>query len=68
MIFIVARLVSYASQTVELPPGGPVPAGGFAGTGMRRGRLPRDGVYEFFAAPLPVTGTAGSPVNPLAIK
>ncbi|MEN3541237.1 hypothetical protein AAH991_39415 [Microbispora sp. ZYX-F-249] len=47
-----ARLVSYASQTVALPEGSP------AG----------DGVYEFSAAPLPVTGAAGSPVNPLAIK
>ncbi len=29
-----------------------------------------DGVYEFFlaAAPLPITGAVGSPVNPLAIK
>ncbi|GAA0266047.1 cyclase family protein [Cryptosporangium japonicum] len=29
-----------------------------------------DGVYEFFlvAAPLPVTGAVGSPVNPLALK
>ena len=30
----------------------------------------RDGVYEFFfvAAPLPITGAVGSPINPLAIK
>ena len=29
-----------------------------------------DGVYEFFivAAPLPITGAVGSPVNPIAIK
>lgn len=29
-----------------------------------------DGVYEFFltAAPLPITGAAGSPVNPIAVK
>ena len=29
-----------------------------------------DGVYEFFlsAAPLPITGAVGSPVNPLAVK
>jgi kynurenine formamidase len=29
-----------------------------------------DGVYEFFltAAPLPITGAVGSPINPLAIK
>ena len=29
-----------------------------------------DGVYEFFlvAAPLPVTGAVGAPVNPLAVK
>ena len=29
-----------------------------------------DGVYEFFlvAAPLPVTGAVGAPVNPIAIK
>ncbi|MDV6265771.1 cyclase family protein [Rhodococcus globerulus] len=30
----------------------------------------RDGVYEFFltAAPIPVTGAVGSPVNPIAVK
>jgi kynurenine formamidase len=30
----------------------------------------RDGVYEFFfvAAPLPITGAVGSPINPLAVK
>ena len=30
----------------------------------------RDGVYEFFltAAPLPVTGAVGAPVNPIAVK
>jgi len=29
-----------------------------------------DGVYEFFltAAPLPITGAVGSPVNPIAVK
>jgi hypothetical protein len=29
-----------------------------------------DGVYEFFlsAAPLPITGAVGSPLNPLAVK
>ncbi len=29
-----------------------------------------DGVWEFFlvAAPIPVTGAVGAPVNPLAIK
>jgi hypothetical protein len=29
-----------------------------------------DGVYEFLlvAAPLPVTGAVGAPVNPIAIK
>jgi kynurenine formamidase len=29
-----------------------------------------DGVYEFFltAAPLPITGAVGSPINPLAVK
>ncbi|MFF0501836.1 hypothetical protein ACFYU5_35995 [Nocardia aobensis] len=29
-----------------------------------------DGVYEFFltAAPIPVTGAVGAPVNPIAIK
>lgn len=29
-----------------------------------------DGVYEFFptAAPLPVTGAVGAPVNPIAVK
>ncbi|MEV4459146.1 hypothetical protein [Microbispora sp. NPDC049633] len=62
-----ARLVSYAARTVAPLPGG-LPTGGFAGNGTRLGRPPRDGVYEFFAAPLPVTGAAGSPVNPLAIK
>ncbi|WP_182907071.1 hypothetical protein [Microbispora sp. H13382] len=70
MIFDVARLVSYVPQTVEPLPGDLAPTGGPAGNGMRRGRLPRDGVYEFFltAAPHPVTGAAGSPVNPLAMK
>ncbi|UZF55886.1 cyclase family protein [Gordonia polyisoprenivorans] len=30
----------------------------------------RDGIYEFFlvAAPLPVTGAVGAPVNPIAVK
>jgi hypothetical protein len=29
-----------------------------------------DGVYEFWltAAPLPITGAVGSPVNPVAVK
>jgi hypothetical protein len=29
-----------------------------------------DGVYEFWltAAPLPITGAVGSPVNPIAVK
>lgn len=29
-----------------------------------------DGVYEFLltAAPLPITGAVGSPVNPIAVK
>jgi hypothetical protein len=29
-----------------------------------------DGVYEFFlaAAPLPITGAVGSPVNPVAVR
>lgn len=43
MIFGVARLVSYASQTAELLPGDLVLTGSPAGNGMHWGRLLRDG-------------------------
>ncbi len=43
MIFDVARLVSYASQTVELLPGDLVLTGSPAGNGMHWGRLLRPG-------------------------
>jgi 2-keto-4-pentenoate hydratase/2-oxohepta-3-ene-1,7-dioic acid hydratase in catechol pathway len=43
MIFDVARLVSYVSQTVELLPGDLVLTGSPAGNGMHWGRLLRDG-------------------------
>jgi 2-keto-4-pentenoate hydratase/2-oxohepta-3-ene-1,7-dioic acid hydratase in catechol pathway len=43
MIFDVARLVSYASQTVELLPGDLVLTGSPAGNGLHHGRLLRDG-------------------------
>ncbi|MGP3960967.1 fumarylacetoacetate hydrolase family protein [Nonomuraea sp. 3N208] len=43
MIFGVARLISYASQTVELLPGDLVLTGSPAGNGMHWGRLLRDG-------------------------
>lgn len=43
MIFDVARMVSYASQTARLLPGDLVLTGSPAGNGMHRGRLLRDG-------------------------
>ncbi|MGA5757663.1 fumarylacetoacetate hydrolase family protein [Nonomuraea bangladeshensis] len=43
MIFGVARLVSYVSQTVELLPGDLVLTGSPAGNGLHHGRLLRDG-------------------------
>ncbi|MFG1681221.1 fumarylacetoacetate hydrolase family protein [Nonomuraea sp. NPDC049269] len=43
MIFDVARLVSYASQTVELLPGDLVLTGSPAGNGLHHGRLLRSG-------------------------
>lgn len=43
MIFKVARMVSYASQTARLLPGDLVLTGSPAGNGMRWGRLLRDG-------------------------
>lgn len=43
MIFDVARLVSYASQTAELLPGDLVLTGSPAGNGLHRGRLLRPG-------------------------
>ncbi|MEW9552017.1 fumarylacetoacetate hydrolase family protein [Nonomuraea sp. NPDC050783] len=43
MIFDVARLVSYVSQTVELLPGDLVLTGSPAGNGLHHGRLLRDG-------------------------
>ncbi|KAA0940355.1 fumarylacetoacetate hydrolase family protein [Streptomyces apricus] len=43
MIFGVARLVSYASQSAQLLPGDLVLTGSPAGNGMHRGRLLRDG-------------------------
>jgi len=43
MIFNVARLVSYASQTAQLLPGDLVLTGSPAGNGAHRGRLLRDG-------------------------
>ncbi|MFB4279921.1 fumarylacetoacetate hydrolase family protein [Nonomuraea sp. MTCD27] len=43
MIFDVARLVSYASQTVELLPGDVVLTGSPAGNGLHHGRLLRAG-------------------------
>ncbi|GAA2857367.1 fumarylacetoacetate hydrolase family protein [Streptosporangium fragile] len=43
MIFDVARLVSYVSQTVELLPGDLVLTGSPAGNGLHWGRLLRDG-------------------------
>lgn len=43
MIFGVARMVSYASQTVRLLPGDLVLTGSPAGNGMHWGRLLRDG-------------------------
>jgi 2-keto-4-pentenoate hydratase/2-oxohepta-3-ene-1,7-dioic acid hydratase in catechol pathway len=43
MIFDVARLVSYVSQTVELLPGDLLLTGSPAGNGLHHGRLLRDG-------------------------
>ncbi|CAL9391724.1 Ureidoglycolate lyase [Streptomyces sp. enrichment culture] len=43
MIFDVARMVSYASQSARLLPGDLVLTGSPAGNGMHRGRLLRDG-------------------------
>ncbi|MFD0203643.1 MULTISPECIES: fumarylacetoacetate hydrolase family protein [Saccharothrix] len=43
MIFDVARMVSYASQTTTLLPGDLVLTGSPAGNGMHHGRLLRDG-------------------------
>jgi 2-keto-4-pentenoate hydratase/2-oxohepta-3-ene-1,7-dioic acid hydratase in catechol pathway len=43
MIFSVARMVSYASQTARLLPGDLLLTGSPAGNGMHRGRLLRDG-------------------------
>ncbi|WP_306319825.1 MULTISPECIES: fumarylacetoacetate hydrolase family protein [unclassified Streptomyces] len=43
MIFSVARIVSYASQTAQLLPGDVVLTGSPAGNGMHWGRLLRDG-------------------------
>jgi len=43
MLFGIARLVSYASQTARLLPGDLVLTGSPAGNGMHRGRLLRDG-------------------------
>jgi 2-keto-4-pentenoate hydratase/2-oxohepta-3-ene-1,7-dioic acid hydratase in catechol pathway len=43
MIFKVARMVAYASQTARLLPGDLVLTGSPAGNGMHRGRLLRDG-------------------------
>ena len=43
MIFGVARMVSYASQSAQLLPGDLVLTGSPAGNGMHWGRLLRDG-------------------------
>jgi hypothetical protein len=57
-------------QPSRLPEHATVPDRGLVASRRTRRACAADGVHEFLlvAAPLPVTGAVGAPVNPIAVK